>query len=65
MYGSGYALGLVVAVVFGLFLEYLRRKHQQNRLLLKKQQIAALLQRRIDQKRQAFKEPSTKEKQQL
>lgn len=64
MYGTGYGLGLIVAVVFGLFLEYLRRKHQPNRLQLKKQQIAALLQRRIEQKRPALKEPSTEDKQQ-
>lgn len=38
MSGGGYALGLIVATVFGLFLEFLRRRHHQQRIELKKQQ---------------------------
>jgi hypothetical protein len=54
MYGNGYALGVIVASLFGGLLEYLRRRYYQHRIRDKKQQILDRLEQRIDDKRAAF-----------
>ncbi len=55
MFGSGYAVGLIVATVFGLWLESLRRKHNRKRIELKRKQRAEILAKKIKDKSESIK----------
>ncbi len=64
MYGSGYGLGLIVAVIIGLFIEYLRWKHNRDRIQLKQEQIAERIKRKRKRLTNPFKTNESDDKRQ-